>query len=319
MEITPAILLNVLSLGLVSAWFTLLLQLLVSSAVLRHISTCTVTWQKTLLFSWALLPVLVGGFCSVTFFVDAFTDVMWAPLAQYIHWHHLFHFEWLSWHGALLITWMLVSVLILGRHLALLHRHKHSLRSVIDMADGKPMKMMDVPVIFLSSSAPLAFTAGILKPVVYVSQGLVAQLSNKELACVLAHENAHRSVNDPMQKWLFSFASAYYPKYLRHRLRESFELASELRADFQAATDKGSLDVASALLAVRKSGQQWQAPLSLAFGHDFIERRVQHLLEPFESTIKVPAIVCLLSLVVFATNVLSMDRVHHMVELIIRF
>lgn len=319
MTMTPAIILNVLSLGVVSAWFTLALQLLLSTLVLRHIATCSIRWQKPLLFTWALLPVLVGIFCSVTFFVNAFTDIMWAPLAQFIHWHHLFHFEWLSWHGGLLISWYLASVIIVCRHLWLLKRHGQSLQSVTVMTDATPTQLLDYSVVCLRTSAPIAFTAGMLKPMTYVSEGLIDSLSSEELGCVLAHEHAHQKVRDPLQKWVFSLVSAYYPSYYRRRFREAFELASELRADQQAANETGTLNVASTLVAVRKSGQQWQAPLSMAFGQDFVERRVEHLLQPFESSIKVPAIVTVLALVVFTTNVLSMDSLHHYVELILSF
>ena len=319
MTMTPAIILNVLSLGVVSAWFTLVLQLLMSTLVLRHVTTCSIRWQKPLLFSWVLLPVLVGVFCSVTFFINAFTDIMWAPLAQFIHWHHLFNFEWLSWHGGLLITWCVASVVIVCRHIGLLKRHAQSLQSVTVMTDATPIQLMGYSVVCLHTSAPIAFTAGIVKPTTYVSTGLIESLAEQNLACVLAHEYAHQKVRDPLQKWMFSVISAYYPSYFRRSFREAFELASELRADQHAAYNAGTLNVASTLVAVRKSGQQWQAPLSLAFGQDFVERRVEHLLEPFESSIKVPVIVTALALVVFTTNVLSMDSLHHYVELILSF
>lgn len=51
----------------------------------------------------------------------------------------------------------------------------------------------------VAADAPLAFCAGMLRPVVYVSTGMVALLGEEELAAVLAHEHEHRRARDPLR------------------------------------------------------------------------------------------------------------------------
>ena len=314
-----AIFLNVLSLAVVSAWFALLLQLLVSGFLVRKVALLPAGWQKTLLTSWVLLPVLVGALCSGAFMLYAFTDVMWPPLEMFIHWHHLFEFEWLSWHGSLLVIWAVATIWILLRHIRLLNHHKQSLQSVSLMADANAAQLNGYNYILLETSIPLAFTAGMLRPMVYLSTGLTERVTRDELACIVAHEAGHKRYFDPLQKWLFSIVSAYYPRAIRRQLRQAFELATELRADSQAAEKVGALTVASALVAYRKSAQNCPVPFAFSFGEDFVSQRVHALLEPAKFHFQIPVIISLLAAAVLFTNLLSIDSIHHYIELILPF
>lgn len=314
-----AIFLNVLSLAVVSAWFALLLQLLVSGILLRKIALLPAWWQKSLLSAWVLLPLVVGVVCSGAFMLYAFTDIIWAPLEMFIHWHHLFEFEWFTWHGSLLMVWAIATTLILMRHIRFLHQHHQSLCNVTLMADGAPERLNEYHYVCLDTAIPLAFTAGILKPQVYLSKGLKELFTRAELECILAHETAHQRRFDPLQKWLFSLVSAYYPGALRKQLRQSFELASELYADSQAGKKVGALNVASALVSYRKSAQSCQLPFAFAFGQDFVTQRVHALLQPAPFQFQVPVVISLAALAVLLTNLLSMDSLHHYIELILPF
>lgn len=315
--INTAIVLNVLSLAVVSAWFTLLLQWPVSGVVLRCISRGPAALQKMLLTSWVLLPMIIGLTCSVAFVLYAFTDIMWAPLEVFIHWHHLFEFEWLTWHGGLLVVWTLATVWILARHVWLIKAHRLSLQSVLLMADSSTQQHSGYEFICLQTAMPLAFTAGMIKPRIYLSQGLLMAFDDTQLQCIVAHEAAHQRRRDPLQKWLFSIASAYYPAPLRRALRNAFELASELQADSRAGRETGALNVASALVAFGKSERQWQMPFAVSFGQDFVSQRVRYLLEPAPFNFFIPATIVLLALTVLTANLLSMDSLHHYIELIL--
>ncbi|MBR9790464.1 MAG: M48 family metalloprotease [Gammaproteobacteria bacterium] len=314
---TTAIFLNVLSLAVVSAWFTLLLQWPVSRAVLRRIPTVPAALQKTLLTAWVMLPIIIGLFCSIAFILNAFTDVMWAPLEMFIHWHHLFEFEWLTWHGGLLGVWSVATVWILARHVWLVWAHRASLQSALMMADGSVKHHNGYEFVCLQTAMPLAFTAGMLRPQVYLSQGLLERFDDAQLQCILAHEAAHQRQRDPLQKWLFSLASAYYPASLRRTLRNAFDLASELQADSRAGRETGALNVASALVAFGKSERQWQMPLAVSFGQDFVSQRVRFLIEPATFNMTIPATIGLVALAVLTANLLSMDSLHHYIELIL--
>jgi Zn-dependent protease with chaperone function len=103
----------------------------------------------------------------------------------------------------------------------------------------------------IDDPAPHAFCAGYLRPRIYVSSGALGVLSTDELAAVLAHEDHHRALRDPLRQasaQILSQALFFLPA-LRALGARWGDLAEE-RADHaavQAARDKRPL--ASALLA----------------------------------------------------------------------
>lgn len=314
---TNAVLLNVMSLAVVSAVFTMVLQLALSNSLLRVINHASVKWQKTLLWCWMALPLVVGVLCSGAFMLNAFTDVMWAPLDLFIHWHHLFSFEWLSWHGGLLAMWLLATVWIVVKHCWLLFQHQMRLQTAIAVAQGEQHNLQGKLVTVLNTSAPLAFTAGMLRPKIYLSQGLLDSLSDTQQVCVITHENAHKSARDPMQKWLFSIFSAYYPVYIRQPYRQAFDLAAELQADYKACNVADPLDVATTLIQVGKWRVGESPDLGVAFGQDFLRQRVQYLLNPANSNSRGLVFLVLVSTGLLTTNLLSVDSIHHYIELLL--
>ncbi len=78
----------------------------------------------------------------------------------------------------------------------------------------------------------LAFTWGVFRPRIYLSQGLIDALSPAELQAVFLHEDAHRRRRDPLRRLLLTLLSDvlfYLPVLVRacRRLIES----QEIRAD----------------------------------------------------------------------------------------
>lgn len=106
-------------------------------------------------------------------------------------------------------------------------------------------------VLVIADPGPQAFCAGYLRPTVYVSQATVELLSKAELDAVLAHENHHRRVRDPLRfacgrilgQALF-FVPALRP------LSDRYADEAELNADAAAvkASARGAAALASALL-----------------------------------------------------------------------
>ncbi|GAC08328.1 M56 family metallopeptidase [Paraglaciecola chathamensis] len=314
-----AIILNVISLAIISAWFTLLLQWPVSQLVLRQLKQMPASWHKSMLIGWVLLPVCVAMLCSVAFILHAFTDLMWTSLALFIHWHHLFSFEWFTWHGCLLISWCAVSVWIVLRHVYELKKHRDSLRSAVLIAESRECTFQGHTFTRLETNIPLAFTAGGFRPRVYLSSGLIARFTPQQLHCILAHEVAHKTHRDPLQTWVFSLMSAWYPSALRREMRQAFELATEMKADAVAGRETGALNVASALVAYGKSDTRWQLPMVMGFGQHGVSLRVKNLIQPAKLNAHVPLVVSGTALAVLAANLLSMDSLHHYIELIIQF
>jgi Zn-dependent protease with chaperone function len=124
-----------------------------------------------------------------------------------------------------------------------------------------------------------AFTAGWLKPRVYVARALTDRLSPAELEAVLAHEASHVERRDPLRLSLLRFLSCmlfWLPAV--HRLTEDIADEAEIRADDRASRDR-PLELATAILTLA----QWVRPSPTAHDRvgfddrDLLERRVRRL------------------------------------------
>lgn len=98
---------------------------------------------------------------------------------------------------------------------------------------------------------PLAVTAGLWRPYVVISSGLLSQLSTRQVRAVLTHEHAHARRRDPLRLLLGRVLAAHLwflplSVDLRGRAQQNYELA----ADRAAARRHGRVAVASALLQV---------------------------------------------------------------------
>src|SRR5689334_17224014 len=65
-----------------------------------------------------------------------------------------------------------------------------------------PYMVLGTPVQIVPSARPHAFTLGFLRPRIVISDGLIALLDERELACVLAHERHHARRRDPLRRAL---------------------------------------------------------------------------------------------------------------------
>jgi Zn-dependent protease with chaperone function len=124
-----------------------------------------------------------------------------------------------------------------------------------------------------------AFTAGWLKPRVYVAACLPERLSAPELEAVLAHEEAHARRRDPLRLSLLRFLACtlfWLPAF--GRLAEDIADEAEVSADDQAARGR-PLALASAIVTLA----QWARPSApshhgVAFDErDLLQRRVRRL------------------------------------------
>lgn len=107
--------------------------------------------------------------------------------------------------------------------------------------DGRTLRFRLLPNV-----EPLAFTAGLLRPRIYVSRGVFTELSGDERSAVLRHERAHAAARDPLRCLLAAvvFETVLLPggAWLARR----YSSLREVRADVAAARAPGG---GAALLA----------------------------------------------------------------------
>jgi hypothetical protein len=108
-------------------------------------------------------------------------------------------------------------------------------------------------VLVIDSAAPLAFCAGWLRPRVYVSTGVLERLSDSELRAVLAHEQHHGALRDPLRLAVGRvLCQALFFLPVLRPLQDRYADVAELTADAAALEASGGAPapLASAMLAI---------------------------------------------------------------------
>lgn len=129
----------------------------------------------------------------------------------------------------------------------------------------------------LEIQRPLAVTAGLLRPAVYLSRGLLGALTPEQVAAVGAHEAAHRRRGDPLRLALARLGARLHLPGTGRALQADLALATERAADEAAAHRVGDrAAVAEALVAVARMRPRSEG--AVAFAAAPVELRVQALL-----------------------------------------
>lgn len=181
--------------------------------------------------------------------------------------------------GLFLFTGLMLGVTVpLIRFLNAYQKGRRSLFSMLAL--GEP----DNDFFRLKVAQPLAFTTGILRPKVCLSEGLLTTLPEKHLAVVLAHEKAHQHRRDGLRLLLAEAFTLILPPQFRGQLLADLIQTTERACDEGAALHVGdSLVVAEALLAASRlhlgtwPGLWRSMP---AFGGGHLRPRVDALLNP---------------------------------------
>jgi Zn-dependent protease with chaperone function len=150
---------------------------------------------------------------------------------------------------------------------------------------------------------PQAYVLGILKPRVYVSQGLLEQTNEYHLAPVLAHERAHAARRDPLRRLIASAGLVMHLPGIAHLLNQLLTRTQEMAADADAARMVGDrVRVAEALVRFARLQGPGRAT-AVEFGSGDMEARVRELLDPHQrrgpsavALIGCSAALCLLAL-----------------------
>jgi Zn-dependent protease with chaperone function len=125
-----------------------------------------------------------------------------------------------------------------------------------------------------------AFTAGWLRPRVYIEPALVRSLTRDQLTAVLAHEAVHVRRRDPLRSSLLRFLTCtlFWLPTLRD-LADDMADEAEIRADDEAGAAHPVV-LASTIVALARSIAAAPAPAGTAgfHGPDLLQRRVRRLI-----------------------------------------
>ena len=133
---------------------------------------------------------------------------------------------------------------------------------------------------FVLETGMVSVAVGLFAPRIFISRGLLGQLSREQLDIVLAHERAHTVRRDPLMQLLARVFLAFHFAPVRRWLADELAVSAEQACDEAAATSSGDrLAVAETILSVAKSCSSGPPrELALAMGETAIERRVDALL-----------------------------------------
>ena len=146
---------------------------------------------------------------------------------------------------------------------------------------GKSDSELDAHI--LPTSAPLCLLVGLLKPTLFLSQGLLAGVGREQIAIILHHERAHAARRDILVRLVARAGTLFLLPRVRKHVLAALELAAEQSCDEVAASRVGDrLQVAETILKVERLLQMpasGVSPIAVAFGGLSVPERVLALLE----------------------------------------
>ena len=157
--------------------------------------------------------------------------------------------------GLLLLTVLAAQAATLLRFAAALAREAVRTRRFRRALGGAPRTLHGTRVTVLAERTPRAFCAGLLRPRIYLSTGLLATLSPAQLRSVIAHERRHAVRRDPLRCALAGAlcqALWFVPSVRAARWTQA--VAADLAADAAAIATAGVRPLAAALLVFEEAG-----------------------------------------------------------------
>lgn len=170
--------------------------------------------------------------------------------------------------------------------------------------------------VVLATPTPICMLVGVLRPVVVLSEAVLAGLSAASLAVVLSHERAHARRRDTLVRLIVRITTVFMLPRVRTRLLDALELAAEERCDEVAAASLGRTQVAEAILGVERMLAAHVAalqPVAAFFGGHAVPQRIQTLLDEPRREGHAGAVAAVLVLVLVLVLAAS-EPLHHSIE-----
>jgi Zn-dependent protease with chaperone function len=281
--------------------------------------------RARLVFGATVSPVVLAASLGLLALLPGVVALVWPALDHCAH-HDDGHLHLCVVHGPpafrLGLGWVVLAAVLgpasiaLGRTMIRVAHGRRLLEALRRTARRSP----DGAHLVVESAAPFAMTAGLVRPRVYVSTGLLGELDALARRAVLAHEAEHVRRLDPLTKLAAELASALHLPSTRAILLEDLALACEQACDERAALAVGDrMTVASALVRLGRMIERCPLPASpilARFGESSIEARVHALLAPPMPTPAVPSRALLATVGVVAAG-LAAAPIHHVTETIL--
>lgn len=306
------IILNLFTIAVITMGISVLATSLLFALFQNTISSFRLQSQKALLWCLALSPWLMAITTSLLFWLDFSTTFSLLP-----HWHHPDIFEFSSWHGVSVIVFLVWTAFVFYKKTALLFGQQQMQASLYVFSERQSSG-----ICLIESAVPNAFTSGFFSPKSYLTTGLKSQLTQEELAIVLAHENAHVISYDPLKKWLFMVLAAFFPSRISNKLNAAMTQTIEQLADASVVELGYQNDiVASTLVKVARIAMRFQpntSPTIVNYFHvEALAQRVSWLLNEQPITVKLHYLMMLLPCLLLVLTMFSLDSLHHLIETIL--
>ncbi len=204
------------------------------------------SFNFTLLFITVILKVIPGILMQIVLILDVLkSKSSILPLLSTID-------TYTTWIAFLLIIVLSVKMLKALKNTLLVYKQtKKFLKelAVIDIRDG---------TYIIQSQNYFAFTAGLIKPKVYISSKLLRYLNEEELNSISQHELYHAKSYDPLRKLFLDLLFDFLPQFpLKKALFDNQEILTELAADSYSEsilkTKKGIISALSKLMDSKSS------------------------------------------------------------------
>jgi Zn-dependent protease with chaperone function len=315
------VILNLFAIAVITVATSMLAISLLITFFQKKVILFNLKTRKSVLWFLTTSPWLVGLVTSLlfglTFSTSTSIGLSATPSTLLPHWHHPELFELTSWHGVSVALFLVWAMFITYKKVYLLFENKNVQASLNVFSEKRNNDFC-----LIESAAPNAFTCGFIQPKSYLTTGLKSQLNEEELAIVLAHEQAHVKSFDPLNKWFFMVATAFFPSRIGQILNSAMSQTMELLAD-QSAVDAGHHNdvVASTLVKVARVSVRFQpnttSILSNYFHVEALEERVKWLLEDKPATANFHYLMLLVPCLLIVLATFYVDRLHHLIETIL--
>ena len=135
-------------------------------------------------------------------------------------------------------------------------------------------------LVFQNDFVCWAFSAGVFRPKIYLSTGLIQLMTVKEIQAILKHEEYHCRQFDPLRNLIINFLSDsmfFFPVF--RRLQRSFQVSSEKAADqFAICCGSSPLELSEALIKLFRARNQVQKFIFVSFSQCNLVDRIQTLI-----------------------------------------